>query len=195
MSFRRFQGPSWSPVELDFLKQHRKDMPREQLSIALLKSYNAIKNKLDEIDGKILPTNKRVIKQGRRADLGKFMRSGWEANCARLFDYLKIEWVYEPRVFVFEKIKSGTLSYLPDFYLPGLDLWIEVKGQMIPTARTAIKRFKQFFPGEFAKLQAITGSSNTAASKFFQSKSIAVPIRAYYNELNRQYKDVVPFWE
>jgi hypothetical protein len=41
------------------------------------------------------------------------------------FDTLGIEWEYEPEGFEFDGIK-----YLPDFYLPGLNLWCEIKGKL-----------------------------------------------------------------
>ena len=42
----------WSPVEEEYLKKHREDTSVNQLTIALAKSRNAIKRKLDEFDGK-----------------------------------------------------------------------------------------------------------------------------------------------
>lgn len=51
-------------------------------------------------------------------------RSRLEARWAVFFDTLEIRWLYEPEGFVLE---DGT-RYLPDFYLPDYELWIEVKG-------------------------------------------------------------------
>jgi len=54
-------------------------------------------------------------------------RSRLEARWAVYFDALGIAWQYEPQGFHLSAPgKSGT--YLPDFYLPALDLWVEVKG-------------------------------------------------------------------
>ncbi len=50
-------------------------------------------------------------------------RSRLEARWAVFFDHLGIEWQYEPQGFDI----AGT-RYLPDFYLPGHGLWVEVKG-------------------------------------------------------------------
>lgn len=59
-------------------------------------------------------------------------RSRLEARWAVVFDLLKIKWQYEPAMF---DLGFATLNgkqtylggYLPDFYLPDYEIWIEVK--------------------------------------------------------------------
>jgi hypothetical protein len=53
-------------------------------------------------------------------------RSRLEARWAVFFDALDIEWQYELEGF---DLPSG--RYLPDFYLPSLETWFEVKGQPV----------------------------------------------------------------
>jgi hypothetical protein len=55
---------------------------------------------------------------------GYRFRSRLEARWAVFFDALGVSWQYEPEGFV---LRDGT-HYLPDFYLPVSDLWVEVKG-------------------------------------------------------------------
>ena len=50
-------------------------------------------------------------------------RSSWEAGFAAILDENQILWQYEPRWFI-----VGEHGYLPDFYLPEYDKWIEIKG-------------------------------------------------------------------
>ena len=195
MAQGRFQKVVWSPVEIAYLKRNKDNKTRQQLCIALSKSLTAIRTKIQELNGEYLPADKKTVRQGIRKDLGIYLRSSWEANVARWLNYQGLMWIYEPKVFYFEGIKSGTMTYCPDFYLPRDDIWLEVKGQMIPEARTAIRRFKKFFPEEFCKLRAITGSLKTQATKFFRDPKIQVPIMAYYNELKREFQDIVPGWE
>lgn len=64
-------------------------------------------------------------KGGYREDLNHFVRSTWEANICRIFRYLGIIYEYEPTN---KRICFDNCSYLPDFYLPQLDLYVEVKG-------------------------------------------------------------------
>lgn len=185
----------WSPLEIEYLKQHRDDISINQLTIILAKSKNAITRKLAELDGKPLPgkKNKKSL-IGKRKDLdNQFFRSRWEANCCRYLKYKKIKYFYEPKTFVFTGIKKGTLSYLPDLYLPDTDEYIEIKGQLTLQGKTAIRRFKKFYPKEFKKLRAIVGRKGTAAEKFF--KQLEVPILHYFSNLDKQYKNEIPYWE
>jgi hypothetical protein len=55
---------------------------------------------------------------------GYRFRSRLEARWAVFFEYLNVNWRYEPQGFEFN---DGT-KYLPDFLLPEKDTWIEVKG-------------------------------------------------------------------
>ena len=183
----------WSPVETDYLKEHRKDMSENQLSLALAKSRNAVKRKCLELDGKPLPqkmSRRSVI--GKRADLGQFFRSNWEANCARVWNAEKKKWEYEPKVFVFPGVKRGTVSYCPDFRVDETE-WIEIKGLLDGRGRTAIRRFKKHYPEEFKKLKAVVGRPGTKAETFF--KELGVPIHAYMNELDKKWKKLLPAWE
>jgi hypothetical protein len=54
---------------------------------------------------------------------GVKFRSKAEARWAVFFDTLGIKWQYEP-----EGYTDGTKKYLPDFYLPELGWFLEVKG-------------------------------------------------------------------
>lgn len=55
---------------------------------------------------------------------GYRFRSRLEARWAVFFDTLGIEWEYEVEGFQ----KGGDVRYLPDFFLPKTQTWIEVKG-------------------------------------------------------------------
>lgn len=132
------------------------------------------------------------VKSGMRADLGVNCRSGWEADLLRWFSHQGIRWEFEPLRFEFPGVKRGAKSYLPDIWLPDEDIWIEVKGRLMSSDKTRIKRFKKFYPEEFAKLQAIPGSPGDDAAAFFESMEI--PIYGYYRQINKEFKDIVEFW-
>lgn len=189
---------SWSPVETDYLKDHRSD-DQNQLCIALGKTRNAIKNKLRELDGKAPKTKirKTISKIGKRVDLdNKFFRSSWEANIARYFKSKYLAYEYEPKVFVFDKVKHGTVSYVPDFKVDSLGPspyeWVEIKGMLKNSDKTRIRRFKQYYPEEFKRLRAVVGAPNTAADKFF--KSLNIPV-TYYRDYDKDNKNKVVGWE
>lgn len=63
------------------------------------------------------------------------MRSRTEWRWALYFDFLSIEWEYEPQKFYLPTLECG---YLPDFYLPKHKCWIEVKG--IPPTQLEVEK-------------------------------------------------------
>ena len=76
---------------------------------------------------------------GYRQDLGNYyFRSTWEANFARILNVKGIDWQYEPKRF-----KFSDCTYLPDFYLPKFNTWIEVKGYMSDLSLKKINLFKE----------------------------------------------------
>jgi hypothetical protein len=56
---------------------------------------------------------------------GYMFRSRLEAKWAVFFDAIGWKWEYEKEGF---EMSNGT-KYLPDFYLPELKLWVEIKGE------------------------------------------------------------------
>jgi hypothetical protein len=57
---------------------------------------------------------------------GCHFRSRLEARWAVFFDTLGIRWEYEPEGY---ELSNGE-CYLPDFWLPAIEVWLEVKGDM-----------------------------------------------------------------
>lgn len=103
---------------------------------------------------------------GKRKDLeNRYFRSKAEANYARFLNHcIKskqgdiVRWEYEVKEFEFP-IKRGNRFYKPDFKVwkkDGTYEWHEVKGWMDAQSKTKLKRFKQFYPEEGAKLVLIT---------------------------------------
>lgn len=131
------------------------------------------------------------VKSGLRADLDVNVRSGWEASVLRWLNYQNIEWEFEPLRFQFPETR-GAKSYLPDIWLPKKKQYIEVKGRLMSSDKTRIRRFKKHYPEEFAMLVAIPGSEKDESTVFF--KSMDIPIMAYFRELNKEFKDVIPHW-
>lgn len=81
----------------------------------------------------------KVMEQGNLKAIptryaGCFFRSRLEARWAKFFDALGVKWEYEPEGFILE----GIGPYLPDFWLPQVRMWAEVK----PTTFTETEREK-----------------------------------------------------
>lgn len=66
-------------------------------------------------------------------------RSKLEAKYARAFDILRISWTYEEVNFMFD---DGT-CYAPDFYMPEIDTYFEVKGVMTEEDERKIKMLSE----------------------------------------------------
>lgn len=68
---------------------------------------------------------------------GYLFRSRLEARWAVFFDAVGIKWQYEP-----EGFETSAGWYLPDFYLPELNMWVEVKGVMSEEDEKKIDAFR-----------------------------------------------------
>ena len=101
--------------------------------------------------GKNNPMFGKIASHGKGSYYQKtYMRSSYEIAYAKWLDKQKIKWNYEPQAFPIQynykgKKKEGT--YRPDFYLPTLDLWIEIKGWWRDDAKVKFKAFKRIYPG------------------------------------------------
>lgn len=91
------------------------------------------------------PTSPKAArgKAGIRRDISKaiYFYSRWEANIARLFNFLKIKWEYQPKTFDLQ-----TQNYTPDFYLPGRNEYIEVKNFLWKYSKIRDKKFRKLYP-------------------------------------------------
>ncbi|WP_166397280.1 hypothetical protein [Rubrobacter marinus] len=79
-----------------------------------------------DVSGKNNPMHGKPPGHGRReyvAHLDAWVRSSWEATVARALLSLGVPHEYERH-----RIVLGERTYLPDFYLPDSDVYIEVKG-------------------------------------------------------------------
>lgn len=87
-------------------------------------SYNAYKSKgtwYTKIDGNNI-----------------WLRSSYEIRVATMLDKLGILWEYESKTFDIPELNT---TYRPDFYLPELDMWWEVKGWMHEKAKQKLEVF------------------------------------------------------
>ena len=84
--------------------------------------------------------------------LGMFFRSNWEIFIAETLEDLEVSWEFEPKRFHFRADKE---SYLPDFYLPDFDVWIEVKGYMDKRSQRRIRLFKKYESPNFVLIEGL----------------------------------------
>lgn len=132
----------------------------------------------------------RHTKTGLREDIGVVCRSGWESNILRILKAWDIPFAYEPEVFPFP-IKRGTRSYCPDIHLPRTDEWLEIKGYFDDASRIKIKRFRKYYPDEFARLTLIIGKAKASIQI---CETLGVPY-LFYPEISAKYRDIIKNWE
>jgi hypothetical protein len=121
------------------------------------------------------------------------VRSNWEANIARVFTAYGIKWEFEPETFRFP-IKRGTVSYVPDFYLPKTNQYVEVKGFLDNKSMIKIKRFKKFFPEEWKGFVFIISKYSTKGKAFAKEQGIDTVL--FYEDFRSEYKEILgDYWQ
>jgi len=74
-----------------------------------------------------------------------------EAEFAKVLDFYRIPWKYEPETFPVEWGPDGrvTSSFSPDFYLPELDTYLELttmKQSLVTKKNRKVRLFRQHYP-------------------------------------------------
>jgi len=130
-----------------------------------------------------------IARGGFRKDLDLYVRSAMEANILRYYKFIKVKYVYEPREFEFFKIKRGNRFYKPDVYLPEQDKFIEIKGWLRSGDQTKLRRFKKYYPEEFAKLEFVI------PDKYSRSKANGEMIKFLCDGLGIDFNDIISYKE
>src|ERR671935_1605292 len=81
----------------------------------------------------------------------------WELECAKILDYYRVPWLYEPRTFVLERNEEGNVleAFTPDFYLPEQDLYLEItvmKQSLVTRKNRKLRKLRQLYPDIQIKL-------------------------------------------
>ena len=74
-----------------------------------------------------------------------------EQELARILDYYQVHWEYEPRTFPILWNLDGDVveSFAPDFYLPELDLYIELttlRQSLVRKKNRKLRRLRELYP-------------------------------------------------
>lgn len=80
-----------------------------------------------------------------------------ERQAAEILDYYRVPWEYEPRTFILGQEPNGNVieAFTPDFYLPDLDLYIEVtqmKQSLVTAKNRKVRRLRELYPDVSIKL-------------------------------------------
>jgi hypothetical protein len=74
-----------------------------------------------------------------------------ERQFARLLDFYRVDWQYEPTAFPIDWDAAGNPSqyFRPDFYLPGFDLYIEIttlNQRLVTRKNRKVRRLRELYP-------------------------------------------------
>jgi hypothetical protein len=80
-----------------------------------------------------------------------------EEELARILDYYQVRWEYEPRTFPILWNLDGKVveSFAPDFYLPELDMYVELttlKQSLVRKKNRKLRRLRELYPDLRIKL-------------------------------------------
>jgi hypothetical protein len=80
-----------------------------------------------------------------------------EAEFARILDFYEVRWEYEPHIFPILWNLDGLVveSFAPDFWLPDLELYIEMttlKQSLVRKKNRKLRRLRELYPGIRIKL-------------------------------------------
>jgi len=92
----------------------------------------------------------------RAADQITFAHNS-ERQFARLLDFYRVEWEYEPTAFPIEWDAAGRplQHFRPDFYLPGFCLYIEIttlNQRLVTKKNRKVRRLRELYPGINCKI-------------------------------------------
>ncbi len=80
-----------------------------------------------------------------------------ERECAKILDFYRVRWSYEPHTFVLERAEDGRVvqAFTPDFYLPEQDLFLEItvmKQRLVTRKNRKLRKLRERYPGVQIKL-------------------------------------------
>lgn len=80
-----------------------------------------------------------------------------EAELARILDFYEVAWTYEPHTYPILYDRDGAVleSFSPDFYLPDLDLYVEIttlRQRLVRKKNRKLRRLRELYPGIRIKL-------------------------------------------
>jgi len=75
----------------------------------------------------------------------------YELECAKVLDFYRVPWQYEPTTFVLDEGEDGRVleAFTPDFYLPEEDLYLEVtmmKQSLVTRKNRKLRKLRQRYP-------------------------------------------------
>ncbi|MGH2477347.1 MAG: hypothetical protein ACRDIL_19000 [Candidatus Limnocylindrales bacterium] len=123
-----------------------------------------------------------------------------EAEMARILDFYAVRWDYEPHTFPILWNLDGAVveSFSPDFYLPDLDLYLEMttlRQKLVRKKNRKLRRLRELYPsiniklfyardfralmlkyGKVALVAGLSGSSGQVAAPYADRTAVALSV-------------------
>ena len=135
-----------------------------------------------------------------------------ESEFARILDFYGIDWIYEPRSFPLEnKTEHASEMFTPDFYIPSLDLYVELttmKQNLVTHKNRKLRQLKALYPeikisllykNDYDRLLAKYGAGPLAQSRahgirnvLFSASDIDKRVRQLAEKLSADYGERRP---
>jgi len=136
----------YSREHVDFSNQDVSFVPTMANLTALALRWNTLHKQKAEHGESRPEAEVAILRQARTA---AFAHPS-EEEFARILDFYNIEWVYEPRSFPLRwEGDRVTEMFTPDFYLPGLDLYVELttlKQRLVTEKNRKLHRLRELYP-------------------------------------------------
>ena len=95
------------------------------------------------------------------------MDSTWEVALAKKLDELGIKWHRdESMILEYRTVRGRKRKYIPDFYLPDYDLYVEVKGYWTDAARHKMKDVQERNPVRILILESLDDINSVNIESF-----------------------------
>ncbi|RJO62378.1 MAG: hypoxanthine phosphoribosyltransferase, partial [Dehalococcoidia bacterium] len=135
-----------------------------------------------------------------------------EAEFAHILDFYGIDWIYEPRSFPLEnKSEHASEMFTPDFYIPSLDLYVELttmKQNLVTGKNRKLRQLKALYPeikisllykNDYDRLLAKYGAGPLAQSRahgirrvLFSASEIDKRVRQLAEKMSADYAERRP---
>ncbi|UCG54477.1 MAG: GAF domain-containing protein, partial [Dehalococcoidia bacterium] len=135
-----------------------------------------------------------------------------EEDFARILDFYNMEWVYEPRSFPLRwEGDKVTEMFTPDFYLPSLDLYVELttlRQSLVTNKNRKLRQLKEIYPdikinllykNDYNHLLAKYGFGPLSQTRargikriLYSSNDIKTRVLELAEEISKDYKDSRP---
>jgi cytidylate kinase len=148
---RRQHGADWDdPVHYDLVvRSDRLGVEGAAAAIRRVAEFRGIGGHLAEIAAWV---ERRVTQPSdERGGAAAGFKHPSEVELAKVLDFYRIRWDYEPKAFPLAHDAAGnvTEAFRPDFYLPDLDLYLELttlRQSLVREKNRKVRKFRELYP-------------------------------------------------